>query len=477
MMKKNIAKDGLLFLLLCCVFSRIATAIYYIEDIDSLRFALSLSEYNLIKLQPHFPGYPVFWFFSKILFLFTNNLGLTFSLVGGLSIFVVIYFTLKLYDIKLNSLIGFFCAGTIFCNPLLWLMSNRFMPDLMGLSISISALYFFSIVRDNNKNIILGFFLFGLLAGVRLSYIPFLIVPVSYHFIIQNNKYMLFSSFFIGCVVWFLPLIYFTGIDDLYIAALDQTRGHFFNFGGTFITDSDWIKRIISIIKYIWADGLGGYWKGRSWQTIFLSISMVYLIISGLLSLKKPKDKTNFLIFFGSAILYLSWILFFQNIIYKSRHILPLLIFFIIFIINGIKSIYFRKNLLDQIVIAVFFLSLINITLVLVQQHRTPSAISQIKDDLVNTPNKQTIISIPLINYYLNTHGIKADFISVDEKIDIEKIYMLAQDDILLIGNFSRIFVKDFDVVLDTNYYHNPYVNRMWPHIGTFRLFKKKNVR
>ena len=54
---------------------------------------------------------------------------------------------------------------------------------------------------------------------------------------------------------------------------------------------------------------------------------------------------------------------------------------------------------------------------------------------------------------------------------------MLAQDDILLIGNFSRIFVKDFDVVLDTNYYHNPYVNRMWPHIGTFRLFKKKNVR
>ncbi|MBJ11608.1 MAG: hypothetical protein CMG62_00815, partial [Candidatus Marinimicrobia bacterium] len=79
--------------------------------------------------------------------------------------------------------------------------------------------------------------------------------------------------------------------------------------------------------------------------------------------------------------------------------------------------------------------------------------------------------------YYLNTHGIKADFISVDEKIDIEKIYMLAQDDILLIGNFSRLFVKDFDVVLDTNYYHNPYVNRMWPHIGTFRLFKKKNVR
>ena len=35
------------------------TSINYEEDIDSLRFALSLIDYNLKELRPHFPGYPV----------------------------------------------------------------------------------------------------------------------------------------------------------------------------------------------------------------------------------------------------------------------------------------------------------------------------------------------------------------------------------------------------------------------------------
>ena len=38
------------------------STIYYIEDLDSLRFALSMIDYDVAKLQPHFPAYPVFLF-------------------------------------------------------------------------------------------------------------------------------------------------------------------------------------------------------------------------------------------------------------------------------------------------------------------------------------------------------------------------------------------------------------------------------
>ena len=70
-------------LFFACIVSRLVSSINYIEDIDSLRFALSLYEYNISNLQPHFPGYPVFCFFVKIMYYVFENMGIAFSIVGG----------------------------------------------------------------------------------------------------------------------------------------------------------------------------------------------------------------------------------------------------------------------------------------------------------------------------------------------------------------------------------------------------------
>ena len=131
-----------LFLLFTCILSRIFTAIYYVEDIDSLRFALSMQEYSLVKLQPHFPGYPVFIFFAKILYLLTGNMGISFSIIGSISLFVIIYYSIKLCNIRGVSPTGTFLSLLLFFNPLIWLMSNRYMPDLMGLGIAVMSLYY-----------------------------------------------------------------------------------------------------------------------------------------------------------------------------------------------------------------------------------------------------------------------------------------------------------------------------------------------
>ena len=49
-----------------CVVTRLITRVTYLEDPDSVRFALAVADqYNITALQPHFPGYPVFWAVAK----------------------------------------------------------------------------------------------------------------------------------------------------------------------------------------------------------------------------------------------------------------------------------------------------------------------------------------------------------------------------------------------------------------------------
>ena len=175
-----------IFLFFVCLLSRVATSIFHIEDIDSLRFALALQDYSIVNLQPHFPGYPVFCFFAKILFIITNSLGATFSIIGGLSIYIIIHFTLRLARIEISTALGLLCSSVIFFNPLLWIMSNRYMPDMFGAAIAMTAIYFLVRKKDDWRGAMLGFFLVGILAGSRLSYLPLMVAPI--YFVITRNE-------------------------------------------------------------------------------------------------------------------------------------------------------------------------------------------------------------------------------------------------------------------------------------------------
>lgn len=466
-------KKAYFLLIICCLASRIATTIYYIEDTDSLRFALSITDYDITKIQPHFPGYPIFCFFAKMLYLLTKSLSLSFSIIGALSLFTIIYFSLKICKTDLLTYKGFILSGLIFFNPLLWLMSNRYMPDLMGLAISLVAFYFLSAEKKSEKNILLGFLFTGLLTGVRLSFLPILFFPICYHFILSRKKSNLFVSISLGCLFWLVPLIFITGFENLFNAALKQAHGHFSDFGGTIITENDWSKRFLSIIRSIWADGLGGYWPGRSWQTLLLSIPLVYVLYIGVKNFKIEMSSNKYFILISFVCVYGLWIFFFQNVIYKSRHILPMLIPLVFAISNGISLLVREENIYNKIITGALFLSLINVTSVLVFQHKNPSAISKIKDQLIVNKKEQIIVSTPLVNYYLKYNGVVGKYFDIEDESDINSIIALGKDSLYLIGNFKDNFIKDYNILNDSIFFHNPYVNRMWSDIRTYRLKRK----
>lgn len=464
-----------IILLILCVVCRISTTIYYIEDIDSLRFALSIKDYDITKFQPHFPGYPVFCFIVKGLFLITNSMAVSFSIIGGAATFMIIFSILKISRVEINSFSGIFFSIVIFFNPLLWLMGNRYMPDLMGLAVALFSFYLLTAENNKINFILLGALLVGILAGTRLSYIPLLCLPLLTVLLENEKRLKIFFAFFIGNFVWLFPLVSITGIQELYAAAGKQTIGHFSDFGGTVITENNWYLRFISLIKSIWADGLGGYWIGRSWQTVLLSLPLIYLIYNGTLTYKKHFNKNKILrTLFYSILIYVGWIFFFQNIIYKSRHILPVLSFLLLIIGLGQKYVY-KERLITKFLVYVPLVFLISVTLYLVEQHRSPTAVSKLKDYIINNEKDKVIISTPLINYYLKTNGIASTYISVYEPEKFKSIPDDSDKEIIMIGDFNELVLDNYKVSLDSIFYHNPYVNNMWSKIKIYTLKENEN--
>ena len=353
-------------------------------------------------------------------------------------------------------------------------MGNRYMPDLMGLGILIMSLYYLLFDNEQNKYLNYGFFIAGILLGIRVSYFPLLIIPIIYIISIHHNKIKCIYSFIIGIGIWFVPLVYITGFEQLIYLASKQTIGHFTDFGGTVITEFNWYERITYFIKSLWADGLGGFWIGRAWPTIITSIC-IFLLLYQYRYLKNWSwfSKNHYQLILFSIIIYIAWVLLFQNVIYKSRHILPVLLFAILFIVQGYRYYRVYQPFIANMIAIVLFLSLIQITYTLTAQHKTPNAISQLTTYVEELDDSLDVISIPLINYYLKTHGVNKNFVDINihKEHNLNQITNIRKNNIV-IGDFRKLFEENYNIIPDTIFYHNPYVNRMWSKIETYHLIK-----
>ena len=472
-----------------CVGSRLLSTIYYIEDLDSLRFALSMVDYDVAKLQPHFPAYPVFCWTAKLFYAAIRRYALAFSLLGGLSTFFTIFFTLKIAKIQITTRMGKIAIFVLFMNPLLWLMSNRYMPDVMGVACLLASLYFMTAHTESRKHNPLcctnsvGFLLAGILLGIRLSYFP-LLVPVLLVRLKHPERLKYIIAGTIGILVWLIPLLWITGSNALITAAQTQSHGHFSDFGGTVSTNPGLWLRLTKTFESIWADGFGLYWRGRhlitACTTIIIGIIAVFNWKPTLKKWTTEKLSGNDSILpnpiFIGCIIYLVWIFLGQNVIHKSRHVLPLLPFFALGIASACNRITepptneekgrFRYAFAWSTVI-IFLLSYSYVTLNIVVQHTKPTAIAQIHEYLHDKQHEQDdklhIVSMPLIKYYLASQAVEATYIPIKSEADLAQLDELETGLVVIGGPLSNRKPK-----VKKSFYHNPYVNRMWPELPLF---------
>lgn len=435
------------------VASRLAAAIHYIEDTDSLRFALSVGDYDVAQLRPHFPGYPVFAFLAKVLTALTGSYAIAFSLIGAIATFAIIHYLQRLLRVRPEEPLGLLVALLVFFNPLVWLLGNRYMPDLLGAACALAATHHLLQGRRSA-----GFLLAGLLAGIRLSHVPFVLPPVLLALRAAPARRLALGT--LGVLVWLIPLAVDTGWAELIAAGQSQAAGHFAEFGGTVYTEPELWERAVGTFRGLWAHGLGAYWPLRNPLTLIVAGGVLVTLAAGVRPMRKAFPRPALEILVASWGTYLVWIFLYQNVIHKARHVLPLLPLLILALALGAWELVLRGRP-GRALVGLFLLGYATVALVVVGQHRRPTAIAQLSERLRARPAGELyVVSVPLVNFYLSAVGVDAHFLDVDGPTALPVTPPGAR--IVAVG--VEPSGAERPGVTET-YYHNPFVNPMWPEI------------
>jgi hypothetical protein len=498
-------------LVAACLASRLATTITYIEDPDSLRFALSVADgFDVAALQPHFPGYPVFWALARMLYLAAGRFSVAFSLVGGLATVGIVWALLRLRRLRLRTAEGAVLAGLVALNPLVWIMGNRYMPDLLGTAGVLATLVVLERALSGEATAArrlrsrlpgglslaaAGGLLTGLLAGLRLSYVP-LLLPAGLLVLWRSpQRLAAIAAGLAGTAVWLVPMAVDTGLWTLVDVARAQTVGHFTEFGGTVQTDPDLGRRLAGTVEGLWADGLGAWWSGRHPLTALVGAGLAAAGSIGARRLWRqatPAGRRRAVLVLACAIAYGLWMFFFQNVVHKSRHVLPLLPLLLVAAAAGAVALG-RHSRTGRLAAALTGAAYAAVALVLAVQHLQPTAIAQAKRyvDRQATAGPVRVVSDPLVNTYLQKQAVDARYVSVDDSAAVRRVRRSldasaastsetglpdkaggdgqaasTRRTTLVIGTYASLLSAQPDTT--RTFYHNPYVNRMWPEVTVY---------
>ncbi len=309
---------------------------------DQVDFALALDRYDLMAMQPHFPGYPYFILGGYFIHQFVENeaASLTvFSILFYLSALFPLYKLARNYVSRSYSL---WITSIIYSSTYILIIVNQ--PVSEGAALAALWWYFWSIqVAMKNMGIVINslpsFFL-SILLGIRLSYIPlaigllFLFYKKWKNKLITNKQIVGYLIWTVMCqFIWIAALVFSEGsLKGFVKLSLAFTSGHFNDWGNTAVTSD---VSILERIKILVFDNV--LWTGISIQTILLSVLYGLLFSLFILLFKWSNLKTDFSQQLACimGICYLIWAIIAQNID-KPRHILPLVILLLFIVLTNV---------------------------------------------------------------------------------------------------------------------------------------------
>jgi hypothetical protein len=291
--------------------------------------------------------------------------------------------------------------------------------------------------------------------------------------------------------VWLVPMILDTGFWTLVDVAWGQTTGHFTEFGGTVQTESDLGRRVAGLVQGLWADGMGGWWPGRHPVTAVSSAGVLGLGAVGAWQLGqgwRGRRRAVGLVML-CAFLYGLWIFLGQNVVHKSRHVLPLLPLLLLLPAAGATVLWRRGRWGIRAGILGAAGAYAAVAVVIAVQHMSPSAIAQAKQFVeaqTERPGPTRVASVPLLNTYLRAQQVEARYLSIEDSTDMRRLRRveaghrpeamsgrspettsdLRSGRTLVVGTYASLLEVRPDSV--RRFYHNPHVNRMWPEVTVY---------
>jgi hypothetical protein len=206
------------------ILSRLPYRARMLYNWDAVQFALALSEYDVVKHQPHPPGYILYVGLGRLVNLWLDNptaayvvLAVAFS---GLTTFVVYFLARIAYD-RATALVA---ATLLAVSPLFWFYGSVGLTYAgEALCASTVAYFAFRALRGSETDAWLAAGYLGLAGGVRQS-ILLLLLPLWLWATVVGVRRLRtvvvgLGIMLVAVVAWFVPMIWLTGGIDRYIAA------------------------------------------------------------------------------------------------------------------------------------------------------------------------------------------------------------------------------------------------------------------
>jgi len=363
---------------------RLAGLIDYDADIDSLRFALAVEDFDVLGARPHAPFYPVYVLLGQTAALLLPTPQLALGWVGAVTGAVTVVATAMLAREVASTRAGVVAGVLALASPFLWLTSQKLMSDMTGTALATLALWACAWARhERNAHAARrgrartwAVVLLGLMLGVRLSYFPIALACAA---VIAHDEggarawLRRFRDLALGVVMWLVPLIVVGGAEALVRKTWVQGVGHFTRWGGSIATVSSPSARLGGSAWGLWANVLGGAWLDAPlWRWLGAPIMVVLLLLAA----NRARPLRGWLKLHPELVVaaaaYLLWALFGQNVAYKPRHFAPLTPLLVVGLAVGCEELS-RRTRVAGLALAVLALQWFIDGAVLVSAHRKPS--------------------------------------------------------------------------------------------------------
>lgn len=399
---------------------------HWLTDWDSVQFAMALKDFDILKHQPHPPGYILYIFLGRVFNVLLKNdtLALT-SLSALLGTLTAIPLYLLAKEIT-NKKIAFISTVLFLVAPIHWLLSEVALTNVPGMFFTVLTAYLLYKAKDSKNFLLLGSFLAGLTLGVRFAeysiVLSLLILVLIYR---KNIKDILKASIYFsaGILIWLIPLIFDTGWLEFVHAYSQQI---------SYIASHDSTGALISRLVQIWKLFLTGY------SPFFIPIAIFAL----------SRFRKN--LFLAVWLLsYLIPLIFIYNL-EVSRHVLPLLPPFVL-MFSLILSKFKNKILLVCCIILTMAIFLTSFSQVKKQNMLTPPSIAPVLYVKENfNPQNTTLITTftfrqfqyyaPEFENYWGSENAPGDIESEIIVTDFSKL----KDQIPTLTNYNVVDEKTF---------------------------------
>ncbi len=217
---------ALLFLGLAAIFAM--TRSRWLDDWDSVNFALALDSFDLLKHQPHPPGFPVYVAAGKLVHFVVAGHAAALTLVSSLSGAAVAAMVFVLLRRFVDWAVALVAAVAMALSPLFWLQSGLALTDMFAMLFVVA----FLLVEDHPTTAPPGdrsrLIACGVIAGLSLGARPHVTLLIVAYWCVRTLWSGSFSwrhlptavlSFLAGVLAWLVPAALATGGFETYFSA------------------------------------------------------------------------------------------------------------------------------------------------------------------------------------------------------------------------------------------------------------------